>query len=82
MASGSRRPARPGGAQRQLRPPLDGDDAEAGERAEPGPDDHRADDHDRRVLVDADCGERARLLAGYVGQDQVVAFGIARDGGQ
>jgi hypothetical protein len=39
---------------------VDEGDAEARERAELGADDHRADDQDRGVLVDADRGEERR----------------------
>ena len=51
---------REGRAQREPRLALHERDAEARERAELGPDDHRADDQDRGVLVDADRGEQRR----------------------
>ena len=67
-ASSRRRPRSRAGSRRRARGPsagrarraLDQRDAEPGERAELRPDDHRADDQDRRVLVDADRRQQRR----------------------
>ena len=60
MASGKPTASATRRADGEPRLALHGGDAEAGDRAELRADHHRADDQDRRVLVDADRGEQPR----------------------
>ena len=55
---------------------LDDRDAEPGERAELGPDDHRADDQDRRVEEDPDRGDQAG--EDHEGEEVAAELGVLR----